>query len=123
MRAALKREQEKIQRRIREIDAALGGNGSGMRVLTARQPRAVAAGKRAPAKRAGRAKNKMSIREAVAKVTAGGPLTVPEIVAAVRKIGYKFTSKDPVNSVGAFLYSARARKIFKNVNGRFSSIR
>jgi len=64
----------------------------------------------------------MSIREAIAKVTSREPLGLSDLVDAVQKIGYKFESSNPRNSVGAYLYSKHGKKYFKNVGGKFSSI-
>ena len=50
-------------------------------------------------------------------MTRSRPLSKPEILQAVQKIGYKFTTKDPLNSLNAMLY-APANK-FRNQNGRF----
>lgn len=65
----------------------------------------------------------MSIREAITKVTAGQPLGLSDLVAAVQRIGYKFESKNPRNSVGAYLYSPHGKKYFKRVNGKFSPLK
>ena len=61
----------------------------------------------------------MSIREAIIQVTKSKPLKLAEIVQAVQKIGYKFASKNPGNSVGAFLYGKDGKKHFKRVDGKF----
>ena len=63
----------------------------------------------------------MSLREAVLKVTAEKPLTKPEIMEAVKKLGYEFNTKKPMDSLGTLLYKKRdGRNLFKNENGRFS---
>lgn len=65
--------------------------------------------------------NPMSLREAVLKVTAEKPLTKPEIMEAVKKLGYKFNTKKPMDSLGTLLYKKKdGRNLFKNENGRFS---
>jgi hypothetical protein len=107
-RAALLREREELLARIREIDAALGSMGG--------QRPSGSTGYRHPP----RAKNTMNIQEAISQVTAKKPLRIREIVEAVQKIGYKFTSSNPVNSVGAWLYSAAGKRAFKRADGRFS---
>jgi hypothetical protein len=117
LRAALVSERETLRKRLQQLDAALAGIGTGA------APRAQEKAARRsvkPSARPSRASNTMSIREAVAKVTARKPLSVREIVEAVQKIGYKFTSSDPVNSVGAYLYGAHGRKLFKRADGKFS---
>jgi hypothetical protein len=61
----------------------------------------------------------MNNHEAISQVTAKKPLTIREIVEAVQKVDYTFSSSNPVNSVGAFLYGT-GKKAFKRVDGRFS---
>src|SRR6266576_6029541 len=102
LRAALVSEREVIRKRLQQIDTALGGAAGKISAPPAQKKAAPRSAK--PSARPSRASNTMSIREAVAKVTAKKPLSVREIVEAVQKIGYKFTSRDPVNSVGAYLY-------------------
>ena len=41
-----------------------------------------------------------------------------EILDAIHKLGYRFTTKNPMNSLGVILYGKNPR--FKNENGRFS---
>ena len=53
------------------------------------------------------------------RVTKNRPLAKAEILDAVRKIGYKFATKDPMNSLNAMLY-APANK-FRNQDGKFST--
>ena len=65
-----------------------------------------------------RSQNKMSLREAVRQATASKPLTKAEILAAIDKLGYKFNTSDPVNSLNCVLYDTK-KKLFKNFNGRF----
>jgi hypothetical protein len=117
LRAALLSEREDLRKRLQQLDAALAGAGAVSAPPASRKsaPRSM----KAPAKST-RASNTMSIREAVARVTAKKALSVREIVEAVQKIGYKFTSSDPVNSVGAYLYGAHGRKLFKRADGKFS---
>ena len=125
LRAALLRERETIQKRLQQINAALAG---GSAPTPGRPPAPVPSPKPAAPhataqRRRGRPPshgNSLSIREAVSKVTAQKALGLSEIVQAVQAIGYNFTSKDPRNSVGAFLYGPHGKKIFKRVNGKFS---
>ena len=39
---------------------------------------------------------------------------------AVKKIGYKFTTKDPLNSLNMVIYSSKA---FKNLGGNFAPVK
>jgi len=50
-------------------------------------------------------------------VTRNRPLSKAEILEGVQKLGYKFATKDPMNSLNAMLY-APANK-FRNQNGKF----
>ena len=67
-----------------------------------------------------RAQNKMSLKEAVRQATARKPMTKAEIVEAIVKLGYKFSTSKPVNSLSSVLYGDK--KDFQNVGGRFSPI-
>ena len=40
----------------------------------------------------------MSLAEAVLTATKAKPLSKPEILTAIEKLGYKFTAKSPLNS-------------------------
>ena len=113
LRAALIRERDAIRQRLQQIDAALAGVGKTTAPAAPKKPGPRSGGRR-------RAGNTMNIREAITKVTAAKPLSVRDIVGAVQKTGYKFTSRNPVNSVGAYLYGAHGRKHFKRVDGKFA---
>jgi hypothetical protein len=63
-----------------------------------------------------RAKNEMSLKEAVLAVTKAKPLAKAEILAAVSKSGYTFTAKSPMNSLNTLLYGDKS---FKNHDGKF----
>ena len=69
--------------------------------------------KAAPRKRA---KNEMSLKEAVLAATKSKPQTKREILDAITKNGYTFTAKNPLNSLNTLLYSDKA---FKNHGGKF----
>jgi hypothetical protein len=43
-------------------------------------------------------------------------LSKPEILETIAKTGYKFTAKNPMNSLNTLLYSDKA---FKNTGGKF----
>ena len=69
------------------------------------------------AKSAGkRARNEVSLKEAVRAATKAKPLSKPEILAAITKTGYKFSAKSPMNSLNTLLYSDKG---FKNHGGKF----
>ena len=105
----LRAEKTELEGRLEEINEALAGTPG----ATARRGRR-AAGRRSGG---GRRRNGLSLRAAVTQVTKSRSLTKPEILQAVQKIGYKFATKDPMNSLNAMLY-APANK-FRNQNGKF----
>jgi hypothetical protein len=118
LRNRLMTERAALQKRIQQINAALGSGET----QTAAAPAAARKRGRPPGRPPGTpriAGNALSIREAITKVTARQPLGVRDIVSAVQKIGYKFQSSNPINSVGAYLYGAHGKKHFKRVDGKF----
>ena len=62
--------------------------------------------------------NKLSLKEAVIESISKAPLSKEDILAAVKKLGYRFSSKNPVNSLNALLYGKKPK--FKNADGMFS---
>jgi hypothetical protein len=116
LRAALLREREAIHKRLQQIDAALGSAD----LPSARTAVDSAAKRRGRPPRSG---NGMSIREAITKVTSKQPLGLSDLVEAVQRIGYKFESNNPRNSVGAYLYSPYGKKHFRRTNGKFSPLK
>jgi hypothetical protein len=77
------------------------------------QALAVSAATVAPRKRA---RNAVSLKDAVLAATKEKPLSKPEILEAIGKAGYVFTAKSPINSLNTLLYSDKA---FKNHGGTF----
>ena len=114
LRAALAQEKARLETRLAEINRALG-EGAPARTVT--QSASAPAG---PRGRRSRASNTMSLKEAVTRVTRNKPMTRPEILEAIKKIGYKFTAKDPMNSLNVTLYT---KGNFKNDNGKFSPLK
>lgn len=117
LRASLLKEREALHNRLQQIETALGN------VTEARWTGTSSLGT-GPRKRGRppRSGTGLSIREAITKVTSRQPLGLSELVDAVQRIGYRFESKNPRNSVGAYLYSPHGRKHFKRSNGKFSPI-
>jgi hypothetical protein len=118
-RAHLVSERHRLQQRLQKIEEVLGygenvGSLAGSRLAFRTGANTVRTAKRS------RPRNALNIREAVGKVTANKPLGLNEIVEAVQKIGYKFATQNPANSVGVFLYGTEGRKHFKRVNKKFS---
>lgn len=108
LREALLKEKAKLEARLVQINRALGERGSETGNSVSNP---------GPRKRGKRAKNELSMKEAVVKALAAKPLPRKELLEAVLKLGYKFTAKDPLNSLSTLLYTDRS---FKNSNGKFS---
>lgn len=106
LRDSLLKEKSELESRLSEINRALGDEA-----VTARTTRAL------PVRRGARIANPMSLKEAVRQVTTARPLTKPEILEAIKKIGYRFQAKDPTNSLNVVLYT---KGQFKNQSGKFS---
>ncbi len=120
--ALLKRKQD-LESELLHINRALEIQAAPApapaRAVKAAAPVAVAAPAKAGRKaKAGgkRARNEVSLKEAVLAATKAKPLTKPEILAAITKSGYKFSAKSPMNSLNTLLYSDKG---FKNHGGKF----
>ena len=114
LRAALLNEKAQLEARLKEICAGLE--------MTASAPAASSPPRRGPGKkRAARAANDLSLREAVEKVVAAKPLTKPEILKAVGDIGYTFTAAKPVMSLNTLLYTPG--KFKKHPGGKWGSLK
>jgi hypothetical protein len=134
LRQALVAEKAAVEARLVEINQVLGQVAPGAAAAAparrlGRPPKAktAAAGPLAapeksgtPKKRGGwkRAKNAMTLPAAVIKVTSQKALTKQEILDAVAKLGYQFTTANPLNRLGVVLYGKKSP--FKNENGKFS---
>ena len=103
----LRREKAELETRLAKIDEALAGAPGGARPA-----------RRGPRAGGRRRRNGISLREAVTQVTKNRGLTKPEILQAIHRNGYRFATKDPMNSLNAMLY-APANK-FRNQDGKFS---
>ena len=107
LRDAICAEREQLLSRLREIDEALGALG-----LRTRD------GFYGPRTPTGRVRNELSLKDAVLKVIEGKALTKHEILDAVLRLGYTFSTNDPLNSLGVVLYGKNPK--FKNNKGLFS---
>ena len=114
LRAALERERDLLENRLKQINAVLDAPGVSSSVSL---PTFRATDRKT---KIARPKNSMNLREAIAKVTTKKSLSIPEIVEAVGQIGYKFATSNPANSVGAYLYGT-GKKEFKRVDGKFAA--
>ncbi len=100
VRKALEKEMNQLRSRLAEIASALG--------KTVSEALAPAKPQRRGNRVVKRAKNQMSLKEALLKVTATKPLTKQEILKALDKEGYKFTALNPLNSVNTQIYGPKA---------------
>lgn len=111
LRDALLNEKIALEARLAAINRALEGKTGGISL-------AARLGSKPGARRGvKRAKNEMSLKQAVVKALAAKPLTRKELLQAVLKLDYKFTAKNPMNSLSTLLYSDKS---IKNNGGKFS---
>jgi len=113
LREALVKRQAELQEELAEINAALGIEKTPSVTVTSQAAAPPAKSSRGPRKRA---QNALSLVEAVLTVTKSKPLSKPDILVAIEEIGYKFSAKDPMNSLNTTLYTS---KKIKNFGGTF----
>lgn len=118
LRRELSQERDELSRRLAKINEALGE-------ISAAAPAEAAPTAAAPVPVAAKVKPGRkpigiggSLREHVFAVLQDGPKTKEEVLAAVQKRGYKFSTTNPLNSLGVILYGKSPR--FPRVDGRFS---
>lgn len=125
LRSGLIAEKAALEARLKEINKALDGvasKGSPAKGSEATrggrppsEPKALKPGRRTRK----RARNEASLKDAAVAVLAGGKsLSRKDLLQAVTDSGYKFTAKDPLNSLSALIYSAK--KVFKAKDGMIS---
>jgi hypothetical protein len=107
LRDSIFEERTQLIERLREIDTALGA-------MSLRGTDSYY-GPRTPT---GRARNGKSLKEVVHEVLDGKAMSKHEILDAVLRSGYQFSTDDPLNSLGVILYGKNPK--FKNENGKFS---
>ncbi len=108
LRRALEAEREQLTNRLNEVNAALnafGGAGDGP-------------GKGTPSRKTTRVQNELSLKEAILRAIKGKSLSKDEVYDAILKLGYRFNTGNPLNSIGTVLYGKNPK--FKNVDGKFS---
>ena len=114
----LTEEKSQLESRLNQLNQVLGSEGlPEQSAPSASVPAEVAP---QPAKRRGRkpkAANQMSLREAVLKALSQGPLARKDLVKAVEDVGYVFTTKNPLNSIGSILYAKNTP--VKSKGGKF----
>ena len=140
---------ESAEKRLAEIEAALGGPAK----ATPAKGRGRPAGKKAAVKKvakkvakkatkkaakkvvkkatkksakngakkapAKREKNKSTLKDVVLSVTKGAALDAKQIFEAAKKAGHNFGGKNPMNSLRVMLYTNK--KLFKNNKGKFTA--
>ena len=115
LRDGLLKEKAELTARLAEIETALGQVGE-TKAVTKKgkvgRPPGSGKSKAAPKRRA---RNELSLKEAAVKV-ATKPMTKEEILDGILKLGYVFSTKDPMNSLNVVLYSG---KNFKRADGKF----
>ena len=125
------------EKRLAEIEAALGGVGTApakrrgpAKKAPKKSPKKAAkkapkkavekaakkAAKKAPAKKA---KNKVSLKQVALAVIKGEALDAKQILEEAKKAGHKFSGKNPLNSLRVMLYTNK--KAFKNNKGKFTA--
>jgi hypothetical protein len=118
LRDSLMQEKTKLENRLQEINDALGQGSSPIaNTLSGAPAPSLKVGTR---RGRGRASGGLSLRDAVLQVTARGPLSKEEILNGVKQLGYRFSTSNPLNSLGVILYGKSPK--FKNDVGRFSPI-
>jgi hypothetical protein len=60
----------------------------------------------------------MSMHEAVIKALSNGPVAREHLVRAVEDVGFRFKTKNPINSIGVVLY-AKNTPVKKNKDGKY----
>jgi len=113
LRDSLIQERTKLETRLREINQALGESN-----FPATTDSSSASPVKGPGRRGGRRSSGISLREAVLQVTSKGPLSKEDILERVKGLGYRFSTNNPLNSLGVILYGKNPK--FKNEGGRFS---
>ncbi len=108
IREELRNEKAQLEQRLQAINEALGSN-----------PETVSS---SPATKTGRgrrggAPDGKSLKSLVLQVLRDGPMSKDEILSAVQKVGYRFSSKNPGNSLGIILYGKEPR--LDRANGKF----
>jgi hypothetical protein len=107
VRDAIFAEREQLIARLREMDEALG--------TSALRGRDSYYGPRTPT---GRVRNGKSLKEVVLEIVEGKALNKHDILDAVLRSGYQFSTDDPLNSLGVILYGKNPK--FENNGGKFS---
>lgn len=131
---SLVKEKSALEGRLAQINQALRGSVAAPARVAAEAPVAAEAAAAKPARRGrkpspgrrrgrggrGRSATGKSLKLMALDVIRSKPLTRQEILDAVKKDGYVFSSTNPLNSLSAMLYSNK--KVFKVRDGKFSAV-
>ncbi len=124
--ASLIQEKKDLENRLGDINKALAGdlkapkkaasqNGRRKKAKKKKAATKKSTNKKTKKKTAKRAINKTSLRLTIISVLGKKHLGKKEILAAVQKAGYKFSTKDPMNSLQVQLYT----KFKRDKDGKF----
>ena len=113
LRDSLVAERSKLEKRLAQINGLLGvaiasgglGNGRGR-------------GRGRGGFKGRRGRGGLSLKAAIIQATSAKPLTKEEILATVKRMGYKFSTKRPMATLNAYLYQKGA---FIRRDGKFSA--
>ena len=120
MRAALAQEKAALEARLAAINRALDGNTASPAAKPGPKPGRKPGAKPGPkpvVRRGPRAKNSMTMKEAIVQALGNKAMSRKDLLEAVLKLGYKFSAKDALSSLSTVLYMDKA---FKNTDGKFS---
>jgi hypothetical protein len=106
LREELTKQKQELEERLSRINEALGQSSTDASTV----PR----GRGRPPGGAGT----LSLREAVLQATGKRAMSKQEILDEVQRLGYRFSTGNPANSLGTILYGKNPR--FKNEGGYFS---
>ncbi len=114
LRQQLTDEKSQLETRLNQINAVLGSETT---PAQAPQPAQAPVRRAARRGRKPRAGNTMSMREAVLMALSNGPVARKDLVKAVEGAGYRFNTKNPLNSIGSVLYAKNGP--VKSKDGQF----
>lgn len=120
MRASLANEKATLEARLTAINRALDDRSEAVAAKPGPKPAPKLGpkpGAKAVVRRGPRAKNSMTMKEAMTRALADQALGRKELLEAVLKLGYKFSARDALSSISTVLYTDKS---FKNTDGKFS---
>jgi hypothetical protein len=118
LREQLTQERGQLEQRLRQISEALGEmplpSLSPIQGATGQRTGGTAVGRKGRVSGAGG----QSLRDHVLAVLQNGAMTKEEVLAAVQRGGYQFSTNNPLNSLGVILYGKNPK--FNRADGKFS---